>query len=41
MNNPQKFSVVPDKAKLENYNDKIKTSSLAVTEKNICIGCSG
>ncbi len=40
LNNPQKFSVIPDKAKLEDYNKKTYNIP-TVNEENVCVSCSG
>ncbi|MFB5622807.1 MAG: ribonucleoside-diphosphate reductase subunit alpha, partial [Nitrosarchaeum sp.] len=44
LNDPQKFSIIPDKAKLENYNEEYKRklkSIPIIDEKDICLSCSG
>ena len=41
LNDPQKFSVVPDKAKLENYNATIQQDIPTINDENVCISCSG
>ena len=40
-NNPQKFTIKPDKAKLEEYNTNLKNNIPFITDENICISCSG
>ena len=39
INNPQKFSIVPDKAKLENYKSNLDSIPV-IDEKNVCLSCS-
>lgn len=39
-NDPQKFSIKPDKTKLEEYEAAVNNIPI-ITDKNICIGCSG
>lgn len=44
INDPQKFSIVPDKAKLGNYNKEYKRkleSIPIINEKDVCLSCSG